>query len=143
MAMELDDLKFNFGCASCGYKHQDPDGPIGTISVKRVIEKLDEHFAVNDMAGAGRLLDYWRQEAFTLRDRQGELSIVNEQLGYFRKIGDEAKALEAVSRSLELIEKLAEQEGLVPNPKFQPKSWRMENETTETLLEKGLIKKIV
>ncbi len=106
MAMELDDLKFNFGCASCGYKHQDPDGPIGTISVKRVIEKLDEHFAVNDMAGAGRLLDYWRQEAFTLRDRQGELSIVNEQLGYFRKIGDEAKALEAVSRSLELIEKL-------------------------------------
>ena len=49
----------------------------------------------------------------------------------------------SIKWGLELIEKLAEQEGLVPNPKYQPKSFRMENETTESLLEKGLIKKIV
>ena len=49
----------------------------------------------------------------------------------------------SIKWGLELIAKLAEQEGLEPNPKFKPKSWRMENETTESLLEKGLIKKIV
>ena len=49
----------------------------------------------------------------------------------------------SIKWGLELIEKLAEQEGLVLNPKYKPQSFRMENETTETLLEKGLIKKIV
>ena len=49
----------------------------------------------------------------------------------------------SIKWGLELIEKLAEQEGLVPNPKFTPKKWCMENETTESLIEKGLIKKIV
>lgn len=106
MAIEFDDLKFNFGCASCGYKHQDPEAPIHTIPVKRVIEKLDAHFSRNDMAGAGRLLDYWRKEALSVRDKQGELSVVNEQIGYFRKTGEEEKALEAVSRALALIESL-------------------------------------
>ena len=49
----------------------------------------------------------------------------------------------SIKWGLELIEKLAEQEQLVPNPKFTPKKWCMENETTESLIEKGLIKKIV
>ena len=49
----------------------------------------------------------------------------------------------SIKWGLELIEKLAEQEGLVPNPKFTPQKWCMENETTESLIEKGLIKKIV
>ena len=106
MALELEDLKFNFGCASCGYKYQDPEGPIGTISVSRVIQKLDEMFSCNDMVGAGRLLEYWRSEAVSLRDKKGELSVVNEQLGYFRKIGEMGKAMEAVNRSLALIEEL-------------------------------------
>lgn len=101
--MDLDDLKFNFGCASCGYKKQDSEKPLGHIPVSRVIEKLDEHFSRNDMAEAGRLLDYWRKEAVTLRDKRGELTIVSEQIGYFRKTGEKEKALEAVSRALELI----------------------------------------
>ena len=49
----------------------------------------------------------------------------------------------SIKWGLELIEKLAEQEQLVPNPKFAPQKWCMENETTESLIEKGLIKKIV
>lgn len=106
MALDLEDLKFNFGCASCGYKKQDPNGPISTIPVSRVIAKLDEHFACNDMVGAGRLLDYWRKEATSLRDKRGELTIVSEQMGYFRKTGEEEKALDAVSRGLSLIEEL-------------------------------------
>ena len=49
----------------------------------------------------------------------------------------------SIKWGLELIEKLAEQEGLVKNPKYKEKSWKLENETTESLIEKGLIKKIV
>ena len=49
----------------------------------------------------------------------------------------------SVKWGLELIEKLAEKEGLVKNPKFESKTWIMANETTESLIEKGLIKKIV
>ena len=106
MALETDDLKFNFGCASCGYKNKPADAPLGTIDMCRVISRLDELFSGNDLPGAGRLLDYWRNEAVTLRDKRGELSVVNEQLGYFRKVGDREKAMEAVDRALELIELL-------------------------------------
>ncbi len=101
--MDLEDLKFNFGCASCGYKQKDPDKPLGHIPVSRVIEKLDECFSRNDMADAGRLLDYWRKEAVSLRDTRGELTVVSEQIGYFRKTAEKEKALEAVSRAVELI----------------------------------------
>lgn len=105
MVLDQDDLKYNYGCSSCGYKPQN-DGPLGRIPLDRVIETLDAHFNKNDLPGAGKLLDYWRCEAVSLRDYQGELSIVNEQLGYFRKTGDSEKADEAVSRSLQLIEAL-------------------------------------
>ena len=101
--MDFEDLKFNFGCASCGYKQKDPDKPLGHIPVSRVIEKLDECFSRNDMAEAGRVLDYWRKEAVSLRDTRGELAVVSEQIGYFRKTAEKEKALEAVARATELI----------------------------------------
>lgn len=106
--MELDqfDLKFNFGCASCGYKNKSENAPLGTIPVSRVIDKLDALFSRNDMTEAGKLLDYWRKEAVSLRDMRGELTIVSEQMGYFRKTGEEEKAMESVDRGLELIEML-------------------------------------
>jgi len=58
------------------------------------------------LAGAGRLLSYWHSEAVRLRDKQGELSVVNEELGYFRKTAESLKALTAVERSIELITEL-------------------------------------
>ena len=106
MTIESEDLKFNFGCRSCGYKSTAPDAPLGQIPVSRVIEKLDACFNKNDMDGAGRLLTYWQTEAEAQRDRRGELSIVNEMLGYYRKTGDTEKALWAVDRSRELLQLL-------------------------------------
>lgn len=73
------------------------------IPVSRVINKLDSFFSVNDMSGAGEHLLYWRNEAKAAGDLSGELTVVNEQLGYYRKIGDRQSGLEAVSRSLELV----------------------------------------
>lgn len=106
MTLDNDDLKFNFGCRSYGYKSQNPDQPISKIPVRQILEKLDSLFARNDMVQAGRLLDYWRKDALSLRDKQGELTIVSEQMGYFRKTGEMDKALESVSRGLVLIEEL-------------------------------------
>lgn len=86
------------GCSDCGRR-----AAASTIPVSRVIQKLEECFAVNDMEAAGRLLEYWEQEAVALGDLSGELSVVNELLGYYRKVGDSQKGLRSVSRSLELL----------------------------------------
>ena len=47
----------------------------------------------------------------------------------------------SVKWATELIDILAEKKGLVKDPKFQPATYVSENETTEALIEKGLIKK--
>ena len=47
----------------------------------------------------------------------------------------------SVKWATELVDVLAEKNGLVKNPKFQPETYVSENETTEALIEKGLIKK--
>lgn len=96
-------------CALCEGKdfyYPDKDAPIGRIPVARVIEKLDESYNKNDMQEAGRLLFYWQNEAKVLKDLQGELSIVNELLGYLRKVNDEEKGLVAIERALFLIDSL-------------------------------------
>lgn len=47
----------------------------------------------------------------------------------------------SVKWGLELIALLAEEKGLVKDPKFKPQSYVMAEESTEALLAKGLIKK--
>lgn len=76
------------------------------IDVRRIIEKLDSFFDKNDLPSAGRLLEYWRAEAAVYGDFSGELSIVSEMIGYYRKTGEKEKALEAISRAIELIDGL-------------------------------------
>ncbi len=104
--MDINEYKYNFGCASCGYKDTPKDRPLGRIDVARAIDKLDELLSRNALSDAGKLLDFWRGEAVRLGDRQGELSIVNEQLGFFRRTNDEESAMQAVARSLALIDEL-------------------------------------
>lgn len=96
-------------CALCGGKdfyYPDKDAPLGRIPVSRVIEKLDESYNKNHMQEAGRLLFYWQNEAKALKDLQGELTVVNELLGYLRKINDVEKGLVAIDRAIFLIESL-------------------------------------
>ena len=76
------------------------------IDVRRIIEKLDSLFDKNDLPAAGRLLEYWKSEARLYGDLSGELSVVSEMIGYYRKTLEKEKALAAVSRALELIEEL-------------------------------------
>ncbi len=98
-------------CPLCGGKefyYPDESAPLGRIPVGRVLEKADRLFGKNDSAEAGRLLTYWRDEAVALRDRQGELSMESELVGYYRKQGDRERGLHSVARALALTDELAQ-----------------------------------
>lgn len=98
---KIQETRIKFGCTDCGKR-----AASSRIPVSRVIDKLDACFAVDDMDGAGKLLEYWEHEAVSLGDMSGELSVVNELLGYYRKVGNAERGLRAVSRSLELLQLL-------------------------------------
>ena len=77
---------------------------IKTIPVRRVLDKLDEYFAKDDAAGAERHLKYWLAEAQENRDRRGELTVLNELVGLYRKNEREEEALAAAERAIRLAE---------------------------------------
>ena len=88
----------NRACESCVKE------PIGTINIVRVIAKVDECFAANDLAQAGETLRYWEREARKLGDSCGLLSVLNEELGYYRRTGERDAALAAVAEAIELLQ---------------------------------------
>lgn len=95
-------------CTLCGGKefyYPQNDGAKGRIPVKRVIEKADGFYAVNDMDGAKRHLTFWLSEAVALNDESGELSVIDELLGLYRKTGEKENALKTVERALFLADK--------------------------------------
>ncbi|MBR5236917.1 MAG: tetratricopeptide repeat protein [Clostridia bacterium] len=92
-------LKIDFECSTCNKAKM----ASRHIPVQRVIEKLDRFFDTNDLAGARSLLEYWQAEAQSVGDASGELSIVNEMLGLYRKTAEKEKGQNAVARALELL----------------------------------------
>lgn len=74
------------------------------IPVHRIIMKLDELFSRNDLDEAGRLLKYWESEAEALGDKSGLLTMLSEEMGYYRRAGDSEGGLNAVQRGLQLIQ---------------------------------------
>ncbi len=98
-------------CDGASFYARQEGAPLGRIPVARVIDKLDALFAVNDYVAAGKLLTYWRDEAVALRDTHGELAIVNELVGYYRKQNAPVEGLAAVERSLALVDALEQGEG--------------------------------
>jgi len=83
-----------------------------SIPTRRVLDKLDEALNRNDYAEAERLLRYWLQEAENGGDEQGRLSILNEQVGLYRKLNREREALEAAASALSLCEELELKESI-------------------------------
>ncbi len=74
------------------------------VPIMRVIAKLDEHFAHNDLEGAVELLEYWNSEAKNIGDPRGRLEILNEQIGIYRRTFSRDKALATVADALDIIE---------------------------------------
>ena len=77
-----------------------------SIPISRVLEKLEEHFAKNDYVSAERHLLYWLNEARLGCDKRGEFSILNELMGFYRKVGKKDEALDACKNAIVLAEKL-------------------------------------
>lgn len=76
---------------------------IETIPVDRVIEKLDAYLHKNDYASAERHLRYWLSEAKAHGDNRGALTILNEQIGLYRKISREQEAMQACAEALQTV----------------------------------------
>ncbi len=76
------------------------------IPVKRFIDHLDLCFQKNDMKAAGECISYWENEARRLSDDRGLLTVINEALGYFRRINGKDKALSVVNECMDLVERL-------------------------------------
>ena len=79
---------------------------ITSIPVNRVIEKLDEYLNQNDYPAAEKHLQYWLAEAEASRDQRGKLSVLNEQIGLYRKLERETEALQAADAALTLAKEL-------------------------------------
>lgn len=85
---------------------------MGAIPTVRVLQKLDEYLAQKDYDGAEQHLEYWLQDARASRDKRGELTVANEQIGFYRKTGREAQAIAAAEYALGLAQELGLQDSI-------------------------------
>lgn len=76
------------------------------LSAERILSRLDEHLHKNDYASAERHLLYWLSEARAEDDKRATLTIANELMGLYRKLGERENALEFVSLALSIIDEL-------------------------------------
>lgn len=76
---------------------------IKRIPVNRVIERLDAFLNRNDTSAAEQHLKYWLAEAEAGKDTRGELTVLNELIGLFRKTGQKEAGMSAIARALALL----------------------------------------
>ena len=76
------------------------------ISVRNFISELDTFFAKEDLQGARRCLLEWRSRAADLGDKSGELTVLNEMIGFYRQTKEEAEGMAAINDAFALIDGL-------------------------------------
>lgn len=82
------------------------------VPVSRILEKLDGLFSTNDLEAAERLLEYWENEAVRICDDRGLLEILNEEIGFYRRVSKKDKALKAVYNAFDIINKFNDPESV-------------------------------
>lgn len=75
----------------------------GCIALDRILGKLDQYLHRNDYSAARRHLEFWLQEALGAGDSSTELTVRNELMGLYRKLGQESPALEMAEAALERV----------------------------------------
>jgi len=83
-----------------------PNPPLRPIPQRRVIEKMDAYMSRRDYAGAERHLLYWLEEARSGGDRRGELMVLGELVGHYRKTGERDKAFRRADEALAAVDAL-------------------------------------
>lgn len=91
---------------------------IRRIPVRRVLDRLDHYLGRNDIASAEKHLIDWLREAEEGNDRQGKLTVLNEQIGLYRKINREAECMTAIDAALELTAELGIEETVTGGTTF-------------------------
>ena len=76
------------------------------IPQQRIRDRMDAYMSRRDYAGAERHLRYWLEEARLGRDRRGELMVLNELVGHYRKTGERDKAMTCAEAALGLLDAL-------------------------------------
>lgn len=74
------------------------------LNIQIIIEILEEYFSKEDLVGAGKHLENSLSKAREINDWQSELSILNEMIGYYRRVGKKEPALIAVNEAFEMID---------------------------------------
>ena len=72
------------------------------VPIGRIMDKLDSYLGKNDYDGAERHLKYWIADAEAGHDTRGKLTLLNEQIGLYRKTGQQPECLRTVSDALSL-----------------------------------------
>ena len=75
-----------------------------SVRVSRFIRRLDAYFATNDLAGAGQHLSFWEGEMRADGDTAGLITVLNEEVGYFRRTGDRENALRVTRDVLSMLD---------------------------------------
>lgn len=76
------------------------------IPQQRIIDRMNEYMARRDFAGAERHLNYWLETARYERDPRGEMMVLGELVGHYRKTGNRAAAYACADELLALIDRL-------------------------------------
>lgn len=76
------------------------------MDISRIMEKLDRLVESGENDEAKELLNYWLKDAKENKDERGELSICNEAMGLYRKLGEKDEAVAYAKRALELVESM-------------------------------------
>ena len=71
----------------------------------RILSKLDHCVETKDFEGAKELLRYWLNDATENKNERGQLSLYNESMGLYRKLGEKETALNCARNALSLIPK--------------------------------------
>ncbi len=74
--------------------------------INRIINKLDEYLSKNDYAAAEKHLLYWLSDANKNSNYSICLTVSNELMGLYRKLGEKEKALSFSDSALQLIQKM-------------------------------------
>ena len=86
-----------------GPSYHEEEG-VTKIPARKVVEELDEILAADDTQKAKEHLDFWLKKAREGKDRSGELTVLNEQMGFYRSTGDQEAGMAAVREGLALME---------------------------------------
>ncbi len=64
---------------------------MNAVNIEKFISELDSFFSREDIEGAGFCLLKWYGLAKENGDKKGELSILNEAAGYYRRTADKKR----------------------------------------------------